>query len=153
MRIVDRGTFLAMPAGTIYQKIGYQPGCGGCLDTAMSIKEQTLGDNDWVEQNLCLLMLAGCASGSDQDATMYRMEEDPTVSCPLDFECAGRDGFFETPEEVRFAVYERNDVEALVERLVHALEAGYPDPLTLDAALSEPSTGRRENQNPPGVDQ
>lgn len=41
MHVVDRKTFLTLPAGTVYTKYMTHEGDG------IAIKQRTVGDNDW----------------------------------------------------------------------------------------------------------
>lgn len=115
MRIVDRATFLAMPAGTLYQK--FKPMYGGEL----AIKEETLSwdgaGRDWYEVSLNLPI-----ASNDSEDWANKMEAAHTqgASLKLDVETMCRDGYFD--DDQLFAVWERDDVEALVTRLQKALE-------------------------------
>lgn len=114
MRIVDRATFLSLPAGTVFAK--FEPHVFG----EVTIKEQTVG-NDFVEQGLLPWFEGVDDSGAYFDTLETMVAGAP--SPPLDYDCAGRDGLFDLDQ--LFAVFEERDVEALVARLQQALSAGY----------------------------
>lgn len=110
MRIVDRKTFLGMPAGTIFAK--YTPHVFGDV----RIKEETIGE-DFVVQDLTPRW-EGCDRDMDYFdvmAAMVRGEPSP----PVDYDFAGRDGLFD--KDQLFAVWEPQDAEALIARLQQAL--------------------------------
>lgn len=110
MRIVDRKTFLAMPAGTIFAK--YTPHVFGDI----GIKEETVG-NDFVVQDLTPWW-EGCERDMDYFDVMEAMVRGEP-SPPPDYDFAGRDGLFD--QEQLFAVWEPRDAEALIARLQQAL--------------------------------
>lgn len=110
MRIVNRETFLAMPAGTIFAK--YTPHIFGEL----GIKEETIGQ-DFVVQDLSPWFGDSSEAHWDTLERVAKGEESP----PLEFDFAGRDGLFD--QEQLFAVLGREDVKALIARLQLALSA------------------------------
>lgn len=117
MRIVDRKTFLAMPAGTIAAKFGGADGEGFYFSDVF-IKEGTCG-NDFVFQDLTGQFEGWTGSESHFD-TLYKMTEDSTFeSPPLDYDSAGRDGLFD--EKQLFAVWSREDATRMLARLSDAL--------------------------------
>lgn len=108
MRIVDRATFLALPAGTVFCK--FTPMCFGDIE----IKTGNVGSNDFCSQDLRQVE----SNGSDQ--WLERMiAAEAGASIPLDFDSDCRDGLFDADQ--LFAVYERADVEGLIARLQAAL--------------------------------
>jgi hypothetical protein len=111
MRIVDRKTFLAMPAGTVFSK--YKP----CIFGDLCIKEDTLATDDFLVQQL--VDPIECTGSSDLS---FKLEGARLLgeSLSMDFDCLGRDGCFD--EEQLFAVWERADVEALIGRLQRSLD-------------------------------
>lgn len=110
MKIVDRKTFLSMPAGTLFSK--YVPMCFGEL----CIKESTLGENDFLVQHINDAIACG---GSDEFASLLDDAERNGTSLAMDFDALGRDGCFDADQ--LFAVWERDDVEALIARLQTAI--------------------------------
>lgn len=119
MRIVDRKTFLAMPAGTIFQK--YAP----CYFGSIEIKDATSEPNDFY--TVCSMDQPYFAAVSDSGEWMLHCDRIATgeASGPLDFEIISRDGLFD--DDQLFAIWERADVEALINRIGKALADGYKD--------------------------
>lgn len=99
MRVVDRKTFLDLPAGTLYCK-----GVRWAFDE-ICVKADTLG-NDWVQ-----LSLNGIEA-HDSGELFYRYEEmlQAGTSYPIN-ESYGRDGCFD--DDALFLVFERADLRAL----------------------------------------
>jgi hypothetical protein len=127
MRIVDRETFLALPAGTIFMKFPAQPGHGSSIDLTydgeIAIKGETAGA-DFVVQSLFPWFETDTGSDThiDRLVDMLKGEESP----PLDYDCSERDGLFD-PKQL-FAVWNHDDAERLVARLRRALSEGYSAP-------------------------
>lgn len=109
MRIVDRKTFLAMPAGTVFAK--YEP----CVFGEMLIKGESLPD-DFCYQSI--VDAIECTSDRDAMEALFQAEH-TGMSIPMDFDCQGRDGCFD--QDQLFAVFESADVVKLIERLRQAL--------------------------------
>jgi len=108
MRIVRRPEFLKMPPGTLYSKYKH------CVFDDLQIKEETCGSgNDWIYQNV---IDAIEFDSSEQFCDDLHAAAETGKSLRMDFDCLGRDGAFESDEQM-FAVWERADVEALIERL------------------------------------
>lgn len=115
MRIVDRATFLAMPAGTVFAK--YQP----CVFGDLLIKGETLaGGIDFRYQQIVDSLDVG---GSGEFVDRLHLAEAKGAAGPeieMDFNCESRDGLFDADQ--LFAVWSRDDVEALINRLGRTLE-------------------------------
>ena len=110
MKIVDLKTFLALPPQTLFAK--YEPvACQG-----LAIKTSNCGEMDFFVTELDLPI--DC-SGSDGLLDLCRAAEQTDKSLPLDLEIEGRDGFY-APNQL-FAVWEPQDVRALIERLQRCL--------------------------------
>ena len=109
MRIVDRATFLAMPAGTLFAK--YAP----CYYGEIAIKEDSL-ENDFIYQSLLPNFTDTTDSGDWADA-LDQMET-AGASHALDYDRCARDGFFDADQ--LFAVFEPHDTAALIARLQQA---------------------------------
>lgn len=124
MRIVDRKTFLTLPAGTVYVKYPAQSADKHVLNLghseSLTIKGDTIG-NDWVAQGL----FPAFQGAYDTDAWVNVMVD--MLACrespPVDYDYAGRDGLFD--EGQLFAVWSKADLTALIARLQLALEDGY----------------------------
>jgi hypothetical protein len=109
MKIVNRATFLAMPANTLFSK--YAP----CYFEGLTIKGDTWG-NDFLTQQIADAI--DSAGGGDFTNKLERAEE-LGESLAMDFDCMGRDGCFDDGQ--LFAVWEPDDVVALIERLKDCL--------------------------------
>lgn len=118
MRIVDRKTFLALPAGTVYAK--YET---GVLDSP-DIKDETVGFGvDWYFQPLTPDFEGVTDSLGHHNALLAMQAGAP--SPPVDYDVTSRDGYFD--QDQLFAVWDRPDLEALIARLQRALAEGYPE--------------------------
>jgi len=112
MKIVNRPTFLKSPAGTLYSK--WEP----CIFGELLIKGDTLPNgNDWFYQSIAD---AFEHLGHDFSDKLFVAAE-TGESLRMDFACEGRDGCFESDEQM-FAVWEPADVQGLIERLQVALQ-------------------------------
>ncbi len=109
MRIVNRTTFLSLPAGTLFSK--YQPHCFDDL----CIKGDTLGSDFYVQQ----INDAVDCHDSSEFGDILDTSERTGESFALDLECESRDGMFD--EEQLFAVWDESDVRNLIERLNKAI--------------------------------
>jgi len=105
MKIVNLKTFLAMPAGTVYSK--FEP----CIFGELCIKEESLS-NDWFYQDIADAI---DVNDSGEFGEILCRASGTGESIPMNFECLGRDGCFEDGQ--MFAVFERDDVVALIKRL------------------------------------
>lgn len=113
MVIVDRKTFLALPAGVVYSK--YEP----CVFGALEIKGDSTPSTeprDFFSQQIAD---AVDASGSDDMSNILFAAEKTGGSFSMDLDCEGRDGLYD--EEQLFAVWERDDVKELIRRLAETL--------------------------------
>jgi len=106
MKIVNRQQFLALPPNTVFAK--YSP----CVCGPLEIKGETWGNDFLVTNNLAEAI--DCA-GSTEFADLLFDAQKTGASLKMDFESEGRDGYFD--EDQLFAVWERPDVLALIERL------------------------------------
>ena len=106
MKIVDRKTFLQLDKETLYSK--YEPCCFGDL----KIKCISNMSDDFVNQGITNAIEYG-SSGEYLD--ILELAEKNGESFTMDFDCPGRDGCFD--EDQLFAIWEKEDVEQLIERL------------------------------------
>lgn len=105
MKIVDRKTFLAMPAGTVFCK--FRPSLFGDI----CIKESTICDVDFFVQ-----YLHDAVECSDSEEFFQRCDiAQRGVRVAMDFERGSRDGCYD--KEQLFAVWDSKDVDALIARL------------------------------------
>lgn len=115
MKIVDRKTFLAMPSDTVYAK--YQP----CVFEELSIKSDTIYDGeraiDWFYQPI---VDAVDAFDSREWYAFLELSRETGASISMNFEIEDRDGEFD--QDQLFAVLEKQDVKALIDRLQRALK-------------------------------
>lgn len=121
MRIVDRRTFLTLPAGTVFAKFGGPNGGTDDFYTQeLGIKEGTCGA-DFVVQDLTG-QFEGWTGSDSHFSELDRMVSDPShESPPLDYDSAGRDALFD--DKQRFAVWSEEDHKRLIARLQEALDA------------------------------
>ena len=107
MKIVNRREFLLLPPNTVFAK--YEP----CFFGDISIKGDSLVSNDfWSTDDIGSAIR--CES-TEELMELLDLSERKGESLKMDFECEGRDGLFE--DEQLFAVWEDDDVLALIERL------------------------------------
>ena len=107
MKIVDRKTFLAIPGEVLFSK--YSPCYFGPLEIRGDVWDHC---NDFLSQEIAgAIESTGSGEFSDKldDAQNYG------GSLAMDFDSCGRDGCFD--EDQLFAVWEREDVLKLIERL------------------------------------
>ena len=132
MRIVDRKTFLALPAGTVYAKwgdAGKYPKDADLTYQEVAVKGMTVSGVDWVEQPL--LACPEDCNNSDEWSEAMVAAINGTPTAPLRIgDDGGRDGLFD--EHQLFAVFERIEVERLVALFQGSLATAYAD-----AALGE----------------
>lgn len=128
MRVVDRKTFLDLPAGTIFAKLddqskGLTLGHGEMMikgDTMRLMDEHSSGD--FIYQDLDWSQLRANDSSELCDAMLDMIENGK--SHPMDYdENTARDGLYERDE--KYVVWEKYDAIGLVDCLLKALQAGY----------------------------
>lgn len=106
MKIVDRKTFIAMPANTLFSK--YEP----CFFGPLEIKGESIGEIDFYVQQIAD---AVDANNTEEFSEILFDAEENKASFKMDLHCEGRDGLFD--DNQLFAVWEHDDVIALIERL------------------------------------
>lgn len=110
MRIVDRDTFLAMPAGTVFAK--FSPMVFGDLQ----IKAGNCGQLDFFYTSI--VEAVATSQGTDMfDCLRQSMANGQDL--PMDFATLSRDGEFD-PSQL-FAVWSADDVRGLIARLAQTL--------------------------------
>lgn len=117
MRIVDRATFLALPAGTVYSK--YTPAIFGDLCIKTGTYPATM-PGDWTYTALCDPIEA--VSTDDRMDKLDQAEANGS-HLPLDLDCDSRDGLHDVGQ--LFAVWDAPDVDALIARLQRAKAEAY----------------------------
>lgn len=111
MRIVDRATFLALPAGTVYAK--YQPQ----ICESISIKQSCVGDNDWTYTPLDTISFIDSEDDGDLSDKLDGMEAGDEVKTEMYI--SYRDGLFNKND--RFMIYDQTDTKNLIELLTQTL--------------------------------
>lgn len=120
MKIVDRETFLKLPEGTVYSE--FNP----CVFGELCIKGESIGSEENGFGSWCYQPIADAVETNgpgDIGGQLFDLTEDSLAngtSMKMDFDCSQRDGFYD--EDQLFAVWERQDVEALIARLQETLE-------------------------------
>lgn len=119
MRIVDRETFLAMPPGTVFSK--FKPDIFGNIEIKGDSTTNAQGELiDFWSQDV-----AGAVEAASSGEFMHACDRAVAGECiPLDFDSQYRDGLYEA--EQLFAVWDPNDVQALIQRLQLALIEAQP---------------------------
>lgn len=125
MRIVDRPTFLELPAGTLFAT--YEP----CIFGDLQIKSDTCrrpdgSAIDFYTQEISGGWFEGTKDSFDWIDTLDKIQAGEP-SPPMDYDIESRDGLFD--QDQLFAVWEADDVRNLIARLSRALLEGYTMPL------------------------
>lgn len=118
MKIVDRKTFLAMPAGVLFAKVDNS---GAAMFGELSVKHETqlaIGDDsllhrDFWERRLVMFEFDSTGDFIEQWEALERGEPAPIN------ESLERDGLFEA--DARFLVYELEDLKKLSDTIMHAI--------------------------------
>lgn len=113
MRIVDRKTFLAMPAGTLFSK--FNPN----IFQSLNIKDDDAWDNDFFYTSI-----HDAIANEGSEDFGRQLDKAQIEDIPMDFDAVERDGCFDD-EDTLFAVWSATDVKELIVRLQHALQTGY----------------------------
>ena len=110
MKIINRKQFMKMPEGTLFSY--YEP----CSFTGLHIKD-TGYDKD--NPDFSMSDLIGAVQNDSSEDFQKKCElMEYGESMPVDFEFSGREGLFD--EKLLYAVYEKEDVEKLINRLIKA---------------------------------
>ena len=104
-----------MPSGTVFAK--FSPHIFG----EVQLKAATVG-SDYVRNNL-IPMFEGWSDDESWIGVLEAMMSGQS-SPPFDYDSYGRDGYFD--EDQLFAVFERQDLVAMINQLQDALLEGYP---------------------------
>ena len=110
MKIITRDEFLKLGERVLYSK--YEP----CVFEEMLIKENSI-DNDWFYSEIRSAIK--CSGSGEMSDLLFKAEEDG-ISLDMDFDMQSRDGCFE--EDELFAIYEKKDIEQLIEKLKECIE-------------------------------
>ena len=110
MRRIRKKEFLLLPYEAVYcEDTGSEP-------KGLNIKVQSLGDSDFIYQDVC-----GNPDAKDSKQHwdwLNEAEEDDKFDFPLTFDCASRDGLF---EDNFYYVHTKDEVQCLIARLNKAL--------------------------------
>lgn len=118
MRIVTREQFLALPPPVLYAKMHKD-----CIDTEnMEIKIRNVGDNDWHAITLDPTTCVDSEGSTESIELIFAALEDPTLEIPLNFYTSCRDGSFDSPEDVKFAILSKDDLVSLIFVLTKLLD-------------------------------
>ncbi len=109
MKIVNRETFLKLPANTLFSK--YEPQ----FFYEIGIKCDTTSDDYFCSE---IVDAADCTSSDDMRDKLEDAEENGT-ELAMCFDTQGRDGMFD--QDQLFAVWSTKDVEQLIVRLKECL--------------------------------
>jgi hypothetical protein len=114
MRIVDRATFLAM-GQVLFSK--YEPINFGelMIKTGSRMPVSSSDAGDFFATDITCTNIVNARNSNDVFDILSLAAEDSTMSIPLQFSDTTRDGLFD--KDQKFAVWERQDVEALIDRL------------------------------------
>lgn len=135
MKIISRSDFLKMPKGTVFCKFPrfdeatrtYRTYGFGIDEPCIKMDDPGEMENDFYSLGI----------GSDLDPVTSQcsedffnaledMERNLGKEVPFDYNY-GRDGMFETDDEVGFAIFSRAEVELIIKTLQEALETGYKE--------------------------
>ena len=105
MKIVNLKEFKKLPEGVLFMK--YEP----CYFEDLQAKGETL-EHDFLSQNITYSIDCNC---SDDFANKLFESEATRVDILMDFDCTDRDGCFD--DNQLFAVYDRRDIEMLINKL------------------------------------
>jgi hypothetical protein len=111
MKIIKRKEFINMPCGTVFSY--YKP----CMFNELMIKasDSSSWGNDFLYDDII-----GPIEADSSDDFLDKCENmENGVSLPVDFENTKREGLFD--DKQLFAVYEKEDVKKLIERLEKTL--------------------------------
>ena len=111
MKIVNRETFLQIPANTLYHKYSAMGDFGELSVKKCSPEENwnpdfiSVGLYDWIEG----------AENSNNYIAILSDAEDNGTEFKFDLECTARDGLYD--EHQLFAVYDKEDIQRLIDKL------------------------------------
>lgn len=106
MKIVDRKTFLGLPAGVLYSK--YE----SFVFDELEIKGESIGSDDFYTQRI-----AGAVKCDDSNEFINLLDGAQLngTSFSLDLNCEDRDGMFD--QDQLFAVWEADEIADLISRI------------------------------------
>jgi len=117
MRIVNRAEFRALEHEVLFTKIWENR-----TDDTLYIGTGACGDNDFVSISLAPESLIANTGSDDLWDKVESLRKDPNLSLPTEYDGTGRDGSYEG-DEVRFLIFEQDDVDGLIMRLVEVRQS------------------------------
>ena len=133
MKIVDRKTFMQMPKGTVFCKFPrFDETTRSWNDYTFGITEPYIKKEDTDESSADFFAMAlgsdlcpaESESDLDTDDILEDMESNPGKEVSFNYSY-GRDGMFETDDEVGYAIFSRAEVEMMISELQQALMTAY----------------------------
>jgi len=132
MKIVDRKTFMQMPKGTVFCKFprlneatrSYDNYLFGISEPYVKMEDTDEGSVDFYAMGIgsgLEPVVSTCRS--DADNILTDMERNPGKEVAFKY-IYGRDGMYEG-DEVGFAIFNRNEVKAMVRTLLQSLATAY----------------------------
>lgn len=110
MKVVNRNTFLTMPAGTVFQKYSSLGNLGD-----LEVKACTPGK--WTPDFLSCSLTSPWPKGPQNSDELFekwdKIEKEEEFT--FEYEIGSRDGLYE--EDQLFCVYDKSDVQALIDTL------------------------------------
>ncbi|HIH4537064.1 TPA: hypothetical protein ACYSFK_002669 [Citrobacter freundii] len=115
MRIVDRNTFLSLPANTVYSLSSWSAELPSTSITGLYIKGDTVVGIDYYEQYIPDFDW----DDSDQHADLVFSAVENGENIPLFLHSETRNGMFD--EKQMYVVWDKQDIQVLIERLQECL--------------------------------
>lgn len=109
MKILNRAQFMTLPTGTVFAK--YEP----CFFDDLLIKGESTETDFFYQEITSAIECNGCGEFGDK----LDESEHHGSNINMDFNCEGRDGLYK--ENQLFAVWSKDDVKSLINRLTETL--------------------------------
>ena len=107
MKVISRSEFLEIEDKVIYSKFYKDNSHPSDL---VEMKIGNFGDNDWV----CQTISGGYAKDFQPSGVEWFSHKG---SLNIDLECYGRDGLYESNEECKFLIFEKDDIICIISKL------------------------------------
>jgi hypothetical protein len=114
MKLLNRKEFLKLPEGTLYAKY-YQD-----IFDDICVKDASIGVDEEIGVFYTMPLINISDDAFDNDHADASDSFVKTKQCELDFDCYGRDGFFD--EDQLFAVFEAKELSEMTKILQTALK-------------------------------
>lgn len=134
MKIVDRKTFMQMPKGTVFCKFPrFNEETRSYDDYLFGISEPYVKMDDTDKESVDFYAMGigsglepiGSTDSIDTDDILTDMERNPGKEVAFEYRY-GRDGMYEG-DKVGFAIFSRDEVQAMIGLLQEALNKGYKE--------------------------